>query len=69
MYTIWKKGYYSEVIDWFGRLCSLNYLLSHSHGLRVFYDACKHVALLALTLIAATPSLADMQPIDGSVQL
>ena len=39
--------------------------LSNSHGLHVFYGAYKYFALLALTLIAATPSLADMQPIDG----
>ena len=31
----------------------------------MFYGAYKYFALLALTLIATTPSLADMQPIDG----
>jgi len=38
---------------------------SNSHGLHVFYGAYKYFALLALTLIATTPSLADMQLIDG----
>jgi hypothetical protein len=46
---------------------TLGNLLSKNHGLRVFCDACKRVTLPALTIIAATPSLADMQPIDGYV--